>query len=282
MNGRCPRETVVTIRQSLYDSVDQPPHVSSRMKACIAEFFGTAILVLLGNGVVANVLLEKTKGYGAGWIVITAGWAFAVFSAVVCTAELSGAHLNPAVTIGLALNEKFGWDLVPGYIGAQFLGGFVGAIVVYICYFSHYNATVDGDRKLATFCTGPAVRNLPINFLCETFGTMVLVLAVLSFASPRLSGGVAGTDELAKVGLGSIGAIPVALIVFSIGLSLGGPTGYAINPARDFSPRLAHAVLPIQNKRDSDWAYAIVPIAGPIAGAVVAVLLFQVMNGLPG
>lgn len=248
------------------------------MKACIAEFFGTAILILLGNGVVANVVLERTKGSGSGWIVITAGWAFAVFSAVVCTAELSGAHLNPAVTVGLALNGPFGWDRVPGYIAAQFLGAFAGAIVVYLCYFDHYNATTDGDRKLATFCTAPSVRNFPINFVCELAGTMVLVLAVISFASPTLSHSIAGAQPTAKVGLGSVGAIPVALVVFSIGLSLGGPTGYAINPARDFGPRLAHAILPMRDKRDSDWSYAAIPVLGPFAGAVMAVALFRLMN----
>jgi glycerol uptake facilitator protein len=248
------------------------------MKACVAEFFGTAILVLLGNGVVANVVLDKTKGNNAGLIVITAGWAFAVFSAVVCTAELSGGHLNPAVTVGLAIDGRFAADRVAGYIIAQMLGGFAGALLVYLCYYSQYQATEDGDKKLATFCTGPAIRNLPLNFICELLGTMVLVLAVLSFASPRFPSSTTGTDGSVEVGLGSLGAIPVALIVFSIGLSLGGPTGYAINPARDLSPRLAHALLPMRNKRDSDWSYAIVPGLGPIAGAIVAVLVFKIMN----
>lgn len=246
------------------------------MKACVAEFFGTALLVLLGNGVVANVLLDKTKGHGGGWIVITAGWAFAVFSAAACTAELSGAHLNPAVTVGLALNDQFDLNLVPGYLAAQLLGAFLGAILVYVFYFDHYEATADRDLKLATFCTGPAVRNLPLNFFCEALGTLVLVLAVLSFAPPsfpRVEDGLA-----VKVGLGSVGAVQVALIVFSIGLSLGGTTGYAINPVRDLGPRLAHALLPIRDKRDSDWGYAAVPVFGPIAGAVAAVFLYKLMN----
>lgn len=245
------------------------------MKACVAEFFGTAVLILLGNGVVANVVLEKTKGHGGGWIVITAGWAFAVFAAVVCTAELSGAHLNPAVTVGLALNGQFEWGLLPGYLAAQLLGAFVGAIGVYVCYLDHYAATADRDLKLATFCTSPAVRNLPLNFFGEALGT--LVLAVLSFASPsihRAEGGVA-----VKVGLGSVGTVQVALIVFSIGLSLGGTTGYAINPARDLGPRLAHALLPIRDKHDSDWGYAAVPVFGPMAGAVAVVFVFRMMNG---
>lgn len=246
------------------------------MKACAAEFVGTAVLILLGNGVVANVLLAKTKGHGAGWIVITAGWAFAVFSGVVISSELSGAHLNPAVTAALALNGQFAWGLVPGYIAAQMLGAFLGAVAVYVVYRDHYAATADADLKLATFCTGPAVRNLPLNFLSELLGTLVLVLAVLSFAAPTVA--ITESDP-AKVGLGSVGAIHVALIVFSIGLSLGGTTGYAINPARDLGPRLAHAFLPIRGKRDSDWAYAAVPILGPLAGAIAAVLLHGVTNG---
>ena len=247
------------------------------MKACVAEFFGTAVLILLGNGVVANVVLEKTKGHGGGWIVITAGWAFAVFAAVVCTAELSGAHLNPAVTVGLALNGQFEWGLLPGYIAAQLLGAFVGATGVYLVYLDHYAATADRDLKLATFCTSPAVRNLPLNLFGEALGTLVLVLAVLSFASPSIPG--AEGAAAVKVGLGSVGAVQVALVVFSIGLSLGGTTGDAINPARDLGPRLAHALLPIRDKRDSDWGYAAVPVFGPIAGAVAAVFVFRVMNG---
>lgn len=245
------------------------------MKACFAELIGTAVLVLLGNGVVANVVLEKTKGHGGGWIVITAGWAFAVFAAVVCSAELSGAHLNPAVTLGLAVNSQFDWVQVPGYIAAQLLGGFIGAIAVYAFYRDHYAATSDANSKMATFCTSPAVRNLPNNFFCELLGTLVLVLAALSFVPPTLPH---ESGSLVKVGLGSMGAVRVALVVFSIGLSLGGTTGYAINPARDLGPRLAHALLPIRNKRDSDWGYAAVPVLGPIAGAVVAVLIYKLMN----
>jgi glycerol uptake facilitator protein len=248
------------------------------MKACIAEFFGTALLILLGNGVVANVVLEKTKGHGGGWIVIAAGWAFAVFSAVVCTAEISGAHLNPAVTVGLALNGQFEWGQLPGYVAAQFLGAIAGAILVYIFYFSHYEATDDADLKLATFCTSPAIRNLPLNFVCEALGTLVLVLAVLSFASPTFPFPHDTGPVPVKVGLGSVGAFQVALIVFSIGLSLGGATGYAINPVRDLGPRIAHALLPIQNKRDSDWSYAFVPALGPITGAALAVAVYRVIN----
>ncbi|WP_010585115.1 MIP/aquaporin family protein [Schlesneria paludicola] len=248
------------------------------MSSFVAEFFGTAILVLLGNGVVANVVLDNTKGHNSGWIVITAGWAFAVFSAVVCTAELSGAHLNPAVTVGLAVNGQFDWVRLPGYITAQILGAVFGAIVVYVYYYNHYEATSDADAKLATFCTSPAIRNLPLNFCCEAIGTAVLVLAVLSFSSPALPLTHEGKETLVKVGLGSVGAIQVAMIVFSIGLSLGGTTGYGVNPARDLGPRLAHAFLPIRGKRDSDWGYAFVPFVGPLVGAILAVGLFQLMR----
>jgi glycerol uptake facilitator protein len=245
------------------------------VNAYIAEFVGTALLVLLGNGVVANVVLDKTKGHAGGWVVICAGWAFAVFSAVVCTAEISGAHLNPAVTFGLALHGQFAWSLLPGYLIAQLIGSFVGAVLVFSFYRDHYQATADSNLKLATFCTSPAIRNLPLNFLCELVATAVLILAVLSFASPTVS---LTEGAAAKVGLGSIGAIQVGLIVFSIGLSLGGTTGYAINPVRDLGPRLAHAILPIPEKRDSDWAYAFVPALGPIAGAAIAVAIFRVLN----
>lgn len=248
------------------------------MKACLAEFFGTAILILLGNGVVANVVLDKTKGHAGGWIVVAAGWACAVFSAVVCTAELSGAHLNPAVTVGLALNQQFDWNNVPGYLIAQMLGAVLGSMLVYVFYFDHYQATSDANAKMATFCTSPAVRNLPLNFLCEALGTMVLVLAVLSFAAPIIPLTHGDVETRIKVGLGSVGAVQVGLIVFSIGLSLGGTTGYAINPARDLGPRFAHSLLPMSNKRDSDWGYAIAPGLGPIAGAVLAVLLFRLMS----
>lgn len=245
------------------------------MKACIAEFLGTVVLILLGNGVVANVVLDKTKGHGAGWIVIAAGWAFAVFSGVVISSEVSGAHLNPAVTVGLALSGQFEWGLAPGYIAAQMLGAFLGAIAVYVLYYDHYAATADADLKMATFCTSPAIRNLPLNTLSEVLGTLVLVLAVLSFAAPTVT---LAENTAAKVGLGSVGAIQVALIVFSIGLSLGGTTGYAINPARDLGPRLAHAVLPIHGKRDSDWGYAIVPVVGPLLGAILAVIVHRAIN----
>lgn len=242
----------------------------------LAELIGTAILVLLGNGVVANVVLDRTKGHGAGWIVITAGWAFAVYSAVVCVGEVSGAHLNPAVTVGLAAAGKFAWDQVPLFISAQMAGGFVGAVLVYLFYMPHYRVTANADGKLATFCTGPAIRSVPHNFIGETIGTLVLVYAVLRFQSPTLPGSSVGADKI-PVGLGSIGAFQVAFIVFAIGLSLGGTTGYAINPARDLAPRLAHALLPVPGKRDSDWGYSWIPVVGPIVGAILAAMLASVL-----
>lgn len=254
-----------------------------------AEFIGTAILVLLGNGVVANVVLPKTKGNGGGWIVITFGWAMAVFVAVWCVGAISGAHLNPAVTVGLALAKKFGWELVPGYIAAQMLGGIVGGVFVFLFYHDHYAVSDDADAKLATFATGPAIRNLPRNTLCEVVGTFVLVFAVLMAAEPSITwaslsetrdsrleetqpreANALPTSANGTLGLGALGALPVGLLVLAIGLSLGGTTGYAINPARDLGPRIAHALLPVPGKRDSDWSYAIVPIVGPIIGATLA------------
>jgi glycerol uptake facilitator len=244
------------------------------MNPLLAEFVGTAILILLGNGVVANVVLNRTKGNGGGWIVICAGWGFAVYTAVLCVGEFSGAHINPAVTVGLAVAEKFEWDRVAGFVGAQMAGAMVGAALVFLFYQPHYAATSDADAKLATFCTGPNIRLLPWNLLCETIATFVLVYAVLLTTDPQFDAWVGANAKTVKVGLGSIGAVRVGLIVFAIGLSLGGTTGYAINPARDLGPRIAHAVLPVPGKRDSDWSYAPVPIVGPIVGAVLAALLF--------
>jgi glycerol uptake facilitator protein len=248
----------------------------------LAEFIGTAILILLGNGVVANVVLPKTKGSGAGWIVITFGWGMAVFVAVWCVGEISGAHLNPAVTIGLSLADpvKSPWTLVPGYIAAQLLGAIVGAVLVYLYYGDHYAASTDADAKLATFATMPAIRNFPRNVLSEVVGTSVLVLAVLLAVDPSItmdSGAEIEQTGAMKIGLGTLGAMPVGLLVFAIGLSLGGTTGYAINPARDLGPRIAHALLPIPGKRDSDWGYAWVPVIGPFVGAAVAVLLWRLL-----
>ncbi len=249
--------------------------------AYIAEFVGTAILILLGNGVVANVSLEKTKGYASGWIVIAFGWGMGVFVAVFCVAEISGAHINPAVTIGLAAAGEFPWSDVAGYLTAQMLGAVLGATLVYLAYRDHYRVTANADAKLGTFATSPNIRNLPMNFCTELIGTFVLVFAVLMAVNPSIEiGSVAGSTAVmppVKIGLGAIGALPVGLLVLAIGLSLGGPTGYAINPARDLGPRLAHALLPIPGKRDSDWLYAWVPIAGPLAGGLLAALAFKCM-----
>ncbi|NOX54027.1 MAG: aquaporin family protein [Planctomycetes bacterium] len=250
------------------------------MNVYLAELVGTAMLVLLGNGVVANVVLEKTKGNQSGWIVITFGWGMAVFVAVFCVMDISGAHINPAVTIGLAAAGKFPWSQVAGYLAAQMLGGLIGAILVYWFYADHYAATDDSDAKLATFCTAPAIRNPGRNLFSEIVGTFVLVYAVLMAAGPSLTfeaSSGAGPLPAATLGLGAIGALPVGLLVFAIGLCLGGTTGYAINPARDLAPRIAHAMLPIPGKRDSDWSYSWIPVVGPVLGALVAAGLYGVV-----
>ena len=249
------------------------------MHLYLAEFLGTTILLLMGNGVVANVVLDKTKGHDSGWIVISAGWGLAVFTAVICVGDISGAHINPAVSIGLAAAGQFDWLLVPGYVVAQMLGGIIGGALVFFFYKSHYRVTKDADAKLATFCTGPNIRALPLNLFCEVAATFVLVYAVLQLADsdPTLTLAGEGGDREIQVGLGSIGAMRVALIVTAIGLSLGGTTGYAINPARDLGPRIAHAVLPVPGKRDSDWSYAAVPVVGPVIGGVLAAGLFVLL-----
>jgi glycerol uptake facilitator protein len=246
------------------------------MNVYLAEFLGTAILILMGNGVVANVVLERTKGHDAGWMVICAGWGFAVYTAVLCVGEISGAHINPAVTLGVALAGRFEWAMVPGYVAAQMLGAFAGATLVYLFYRSHYEVTSDADGKLATFSTGPNIRHTGINFFSEMVATFVLVYAVLLINDPSVALPGLGGGEPVAIGLGSIGAIRVGLIVFAIGLSLGGTTGYAINPARDLGPRLAHAVLPIPGKRDSDWGYAAIPVVGPLVGAALAAWLAMI------
>ena len=243
------------------------------MTPFIAEIIGTMLLILLGDGVVANVVLRGTKGAASGWIVITLGWGMAVFVGVFAVAFYSGAHLNPAVTVGLAAAGKFPWADVPLYVAAQFVGAALGAVLVWLHYRLHFAATEDADAKLAVFCTGPAIRSTGTNFLSEVIGTFVLVFGVLYLAAPN----VAGMDG-AQGGLGALDALPVGLLVLAIGLSLGGTTGYAINPARDLSPRLMHALLPIPGKRDSDWGYAWIPVAGPLAGGVLAALLYLLLD----
>jgi glycerol uptake facilitator protein len=249
------------------------------MQAYLAECIGTALLVLLGNGVVANVLLDKTKGHGAGWISISTGWGLAVFVAVWCVGPISGAHINPAVTLGLATAGEFPWAEVAPYMVAQMLVGIFGGALVFLFYRQHYEPTADADAKLATFCTAPAIRNTVSNLFSELIGTMVLVLSVLLVVEPSFDFGtpLAESAPNGKIGLGTLGALPVGLLVFSIGISLGGTTGYAINPARDLGPRIAHALLPVPGKRDSNWSYAWIPVVGPLAGALVAVALATVL-----
>jgi len=243
------------------------------MNANLAEFVGTALLVVFGNGVVANVVLTKTKGNNSGWIVITAGWALALFIGVFTAQAASGAHLNPAVTLAMAQAGKLAWSKVAGYMIAQFLGAVVGGALVFFFYREHFKATQDGDAKLACFCTSPNIRNIPQAFLCECLGTFLLVLPVFLMTDAKFDlPGSEGTSEV-KLGLGALGALPVGLLVFAIGLSLGGTTGYAINPVRDLGPRLAHALLPIPGKRDSDWSYAWVPVVAPLLGGFLAALV---------
>lgn len=242
------------------------------MSEFIAEFLGTMLLILLGNGVVANVVLNKTKGNNGGWMVITMGWGLAVFVGVAVAGPVSGAHINPAVTIGLALAGMFAWAKVGFFIAAQMLGAATGAFLVWLMYRDHFNSTEDGGSKLACFSTGPAIRNFGSNAISEIIGAFVLMFVIFYLADPSLQG--VGIDG-AKIGLGTLGALPVALLVVAIGLSLGGTTGYAINPARDLGPRIMHAVLPMKNKGTSDWGYSLVPIAGPILGASLAAILFM-------
>lgn len=216
------------------------------------EFIGTAVLILLGDGVVANVLLKGTKGQNAGWVVITIAWGLAVFVGAYISAPYSGAHLNPAVTIGLAMAGVFKGNVI-GYIIAQLLGGFVGACLVYVFYKPHFDVEENKDNKLAVFCTAPAIRTYFYNFICELIGTFMLVFGILTVAGAAIAG-----------------PYPVALLIVVIGMSLGGTTGYAINPARDLPPRIAHAILPVKNKRDSDWGYSWIPVIAPMVGGALA------------
>ena len=235
------------------------------MNKFFAEFFGTAMILVFGSGVVSNVLLSKTKGNNSGWIVISFGWAVGVFTGVLIAASVSGAHLNPAVTIALVLAGKFSVSQAPLYICAQLLGAMFGSGLAWLAYKKHFDATDDADAKLAVFCTMPNIRSYWYNLLTEIVGTYILALAVLYMAQP-------------EIGLGALNALPVAIVVLGIGLSLGGPTGYAINPARDLGPRIMHFLLPIKNKRDSDWEYSWVPIVGPIIGASLAALMFVIFK----
>lgn len=236
------------------------------MSPFIAEIIGTMLLIILGGGVVANVVLNKTYGNSGGWIVITTGWALGVFVGVVVAGPISGAHINPAVTLALALAGKFAWELVPMYILAQFIGAMLGSSIVWLMYKDHFDATEDKDCKKAIFCTAPAIRNPFLNLFSEIVGTFVLLITILYFTDAELTN--------TPIGLGSVGAIPVAFLVWAIGLSLGGTTGYAINPARDLGPRIMHAILPIKDKASSDWSYAWIPVFGPLLGGSFAAFLF--------
>lgn len=251
------------------------------MSPFIAEIIGTAILMLLGSGVVANVILNDTKGNSGGWIVITVGWGMAVFVAVFTVGQFSGAHINPAVTLGLATAGLFDWGLVFPYILAQILGAFIGSSLVWLAYRDHFDATEDGPTKLAVFSTIPAIRKYSSNVITEAIGTFMLVFGVLYIAAPgflsidgEFLSAITINGEEVGFGLGALSALPVGLLVLGIGLSLGGPTGYAINPARDLGPRIAHALIPFSNKGSSDWAYSWVPIVGPMLGALLAAALY--------
>jgi glycerol uptake facilitator protein len=241
------------------------------MNIFIGEVIGTMFLILLGDGVVANVLLSKTKGNNSGWIVITTAWAMAVFVGVFTSVAVGGnGHLNPAVTIALAISGGVTWSSVPVYLAGEFLGAFIGATLVWLSYLPHWAETEDKGLKLAVYCTGPAIRNTGANLVCEIIGTFALMFGVYLIQGATMTSGGA----VASISMGALGAIPVAFLVWVIGLALGGPTGYAINPARDLGPRIMHAILPIAGKGGSDWGYSWIPVVGPLVGASVAALLF--------
>lgn len=243
------------------------------MTAYLAEFIGTTLMILLGNGVVANVVLKHTKGNNSGWIVITTAWALAVFVAVIVAGPYSGAHLNPIVTLAVAIAKSFEWAKVPFYILAQMCGAMFGSFLVWIIYKDHFDATDDQGLKAAPFATAPAIRNLKSNLISEIIGTFVLIFVIFYFTEASLN-----NKETTPIGLGSLGAIPVAFLVWVIGLSLGGTTGYAINPARDLGPRIIYSIIPMKGKGSADWSYAWVPIIGPIIGASLAALLFLFLS----
>lgn len=234
------------------------------MNNFLFELIGTAFLILLGGGVNANVVLNKTKGNNSGWMVIALGWGMAVFVGVYVSAAHSGAHLNPAVTIGLAVAGKFDWALAPVQIAGQFAGAMLGAFLVWVTYKKHFDETTDAGAKLAVFSNSPAIPNVPFNLATEIIGTFALVFGVFF---------ITGADA----GLHSLDALPVALLVLGIGLSLGGPTGYAINPARDLGPRIMHFILPIKGKGSSGWGYSWIPVVGPVIGGVLAALVFKTL-----
>ncbi len=243
------------------------------MSQFVAEFVGTLFLMLIGNGVVANVVLKDTKGFNSGWIVITTGWAFAVFTGVVIAAPYSGAHINPAVTIALAIAGEFSWLMVPKFILAQMLGAMAGSFLVWLMYKDHFDRTTDPLLKRAAFCTTPAIKNTYSNVLSEVIGTFTLIFVIFYVTDP-----VMGGESETPIGMGSLGAIPVTFLVWAIGLALGGTTGYAINPARDLGPRIIYSLIPQKDKGDSDWGYSWIPVFAPIIGAGLAALVYLVLN----
>jgi glycerol uptake facilitator len=248
------------------------------MQTILAEAIGTMILVLLGDGVVANVVLGKTKGQNSGWIVITVGWGVAVAVAVYAVGRISGAHLNPAITIAAASMGRFPWASVPGYIAAQCLGAFIGAVLVWLAYLPHWSETADADAKLAVFCTGPAIAKPAANCITEIIGTAMLVFGVLAIVGNAPMVSRPGEVDLSFVYTRGLQPLLVGILVLGIGLSLGGPTGYAINPARDFAPRLAHALLPIPGKGSSGWDYAWIPVIAPVIGGLVGAGLYAIVG----
>jgi len=248
------------------------------MQSYLAELLGTMILVLLGDGVVANVLLQRSKGQNSGWIVITTGWGVAVAVAVYAVGRISGAHLNPAVTIALATIGSFSWAQVPGYIAAQMIGAVLGAVLVWLAYLPHWRETPDPGAKLGIFCTGPAIRSTGANLITEIVGTAVLMFGILAIAANAQTLARPGDVDLSVVFSRGLQPLLVGVLVLGIGLSLGGPTGYAINPARDLGPRLAHAILPIPGKGSSDWGYAWIPVVGPIIGGIAGAGLYSIVG----
>ena len=241
------------------------------MSNLIAEFLGTAILLLLGIGVNANTSLKNTIGNkDSGWVLVSMAWGLSVFIAVFITGQFSGAHLNPAVTVGLAVTGKFSWSLVTGYVIAQLLGAVLGSWLAYLTYIDHYRMTKDEETVRGSFCTGPAIRNYKNNFFSELIGTFILVFAIFFIAKPNLE--IEG--EVVNFGIGALDALPVGIVVWVIGMTLGGTTGFAINPARDFGPRLMYSFLPRKNK-EPDWSYSWIPVLGPFTGALLAGLLFN-------
>ena len=244
------------------------------MDAYLAEIIGTMILILLGDGVVANVVLAQSKGQNSGWMVIATGWGVSVAVAVYAVGRISGAHINPAVTIGLAAIGSFPWAQVPGYVAAQMVGAFLGAVLVWITYLPHWRVTTEPESKLGVFATGPAIPQAGANFMTEVIGTAVLVFGVLAIGANAQGWGQAGEVDLSQVFSRALQPLLVGILVLGIGLSLGGPTGYAINPARDLGPRLAHAVLPIDGKGPSNWPYAWIPVVAPVVGGIAGAALY--------